>query len=425
MDDTAVTEGVRGNRCPIVDFDVDSPELAREWPATYREMRSSCPRSWTASNGGHWIATRYRDIVGIAQRPEQFTSGKTFDPETGQHRGGIAVPMSPVPALIPDETDRPEWQGYRQFLNRRFAPKAAEERRAFAEGIARTLIDRVIENGRFDIVGDLTNPLPALLTMELFGFDLGDWHIFADPIHKFVYLPRSLPEFQDAVRGVEDIRARIADGAVDRRRNPRDDMLSYLANGEIDGRQLDDEEVIQMSLNIIFGGVDTTTALTSSVLHFLSSHPEQRRRLIDDPSLIPVAREEFVRYFSPVHGLSRNAAEAVEFDGWTFQKGDRVLLAYASGNRDEEIFDNPDELRLDRFPNRHIGFGAGMHRCLGSFFARIMFESMLKEVLLRMPDYAVVEEEAVPYPSISRVNGWITIPATFTPGAKLGGGFPL
>lgn len=358
----------------------------------------------------------------IAQANQLFTSGKEYDPETGEASGGIAVPVSPIPAVIPDEQDQPAWQGYRSFLNRRFAPKAAEERRAIAEGFARTLMDRVIEAGRFDIVDDFTNPLPALMTMELLGFELDNWNDFALPVHRWVYVPRHGKEFDDVVAGINAIRARIMDGAAERRRDPRDDLLSYIANGAIDGRPLTDEEIQQMTLNIIFGGVDTTTALTANVLRYLSQNPADRQRLIDDPAMIPVAREEFVRFYSPVHGLARNAAEDMDFNGWRFLKGDKVLLSYASGNRDEAVFDNPDTIQIDRFPNRHIGFGAGMHRCLGSFFARVMFEAMLKEVLLRIPDYQVIEAEAVPYPTIARINGWITMPATFTPGRKLGGG---
>ena len=136
--------------------------------------------------------------------------------------------------------------------------------------------------------------------------------------------------------------------------------------------------------------------------------------------MLPIACEEFIRYYSPIHALARTAKDDVDLDGWHIGKGERVMLAYAAGNRDPDAFDDPEQVRIDRFPNKHVGFGAGMHRCLGSFLARLMFQVMVTEVLNRMPDYRVIEEDCVPYPSVSKVNGWIHIPAVFTPGRKVG-----
>jgi cytochrome P450 len=152
----------------------------------------------------------------------------------------------------------------------------------------------------------------------------------------------------------------------------------------------------------------------------LGRNPDHRRRLAEDRDLLPFACEEFLRFYAPIPALSRTALEDVEVNGWRIRKGERVLLAYAGGNRDPEAFDEPDEVKLDRFPNKHVGFGAGMHRCLGSFLARMMWQVMIGEVLDRLPDYTLVEEGLRPYPSIGGVNGWINIPARFTPGRKVG-----
>jgi cytochrome P450 len=175
-----------------------------------------------------------------------------------------------------------------------------------------------------------------------------------------------------------------------------------------------------MAMNILGGGVDTTTALTSSVLLYLSRRPDQRQQLIDRPELLSLAREEFLRYFSPIHGIARTATRDVELDGWKIDEGDRILLAFASANRDPDAFESPEDVKLDRFPNKHIAFGAGTHRCLGSFLARMVYDTMLSEVLRRMPDYQVIEDGIRAYPSIAVVNGWMSLPANFTPGAKVG-----
>jgi cytochrome P450 len=405
--------------CPA-EFDHHSPSHARDWAGDFLRMREACPRAKSEAHGGFWVASTYDDVLGIAQSAESFTAQKTFDPDTGRAEGGLAIPPFPSPPAKPSETESPEWDRLRSFLNSRFAPKAVERHRAEARRLAAALVDRFIETGRFDIVDDLTNPLPALVTMRFFGFPLDDWSVFAEAIHKLVYVPQTDPEFMTAIQGVEHFRQRVEEEVLLRREEPRDDLLGHFAAGEIEGRPLDMELIKNMAFNILAGGVDTTTALTSNTLLHLSRHPEQRQRLIEEPELLPRACEEFVRYFTPLHALGRTAKADVSVNGWQFQKGDRVLLAYASANRDPAIFDDPEAVRLDRAPNRHVGFGAGMHRCLGSFIARIMFQAMMSEVLTRLPDFQVVEAEIEPYPSVGNVNGWIHIPATFTPGPKVG-----
>jgi cytochrome P450 len=414
-----MSESKSGKKCPV-SFDHTSDDHARRWVENFSELRSTCPVAWTEAHGGYWVATRYRDIVDIAQTPETFSSARRFHPETGEVTGGASIPAVPGSRGIPDETDSPDWDSFRGFLNRRFAPKAVEERRARTEQFTAALIDRVIETGRFDIVDDLTNPLPAIVTMDLFGLPVEEWHAFADPLHRLMYTSHDGPAFLAAAQCLHWIRSRIEECVAERRKNPKDDLLSYFANGEINGKKIDDEDIWGMAFNLLLGGVDTTTALTSTVLIYLSRNPDKKKLFLDDREAASVAREEFVRYFSPIHGIARTVAATVEFNGQTMDEGDRLYLAYAAANRDPEIFQDPDMLKLDRFPNRHIGFGAGKHRCLGSFLARMMFETMIREVLTRMPDYQIDEAQTKSYPSIGVVNGWISIPATFTPGPKVG-----
>lgn len=405
--------------CPI-QFDHHSVEHAKRWPEAYRELREHNPRAWSEAYDGFWIATRLSDIVGVAQQSEVFSAHKEIDPETGDATGGVTIPPSGAVRGIPNEADNPEWEVIRRLINRRFAPRAIEERRERAKQFAAALIDLVIEKGRLDFVDDLTNPLPALVTMEIFGFPLDEWRAIADPFHKMVYTPLDDPAFGETIRGLDYFRQRVDEEIELRRKDPRDDFLTVLATGTIDGEPLSHKRIKDLSFNILAGGVDTTTALTSHTLAYLGRNPRDRQKLIDNPELLPFACEEFLRYFSPIPALSRTALADTEVNGWEIRKGERVLLAYAAGNRDPEVFDDPEDVKLDRFPNRHIGFGAGMHRCLGSFLARMMFQVMISEVLERMPDYELVEEGLKPYPSIGGVNGWISIPARFTPGRKVG-----
>ena len=406
-----------------IDFDHTSNAHAQVWPATYHALRDGCPHGWTESHGGYWVATRYNDILEVAQSSAIATE-KVYDAETCQWRGGNVIPPLPVQPVLPVEAGNDAWRSYRSFLNRRFSPTMAASHRPIASSVARSLIDRVIETGTLDFVDDLTNPVPAIVTMKMFGFETANWMDFAEPIHRAMYYRPDNPGFGEVVSKLAGISDWIMSAAVDRRQNPTDDLMSYIANGEVDGRPLTPDEVVQMSINIIFGGVDTTTALTSNIVRFLGRNPEQRQRLIDDPALRPIAREESLRYFAPVHGVARHSTEDVEVGGFNIKAGDSIFLALASANRDSAIFEAPDEFKVDRRPNRHLGFGAGMHHCIGQHLARVMFDSMLDEVLNRIPDY-VMGDGAEPYTSVDKVNGWISLPATFTPGKKLGGGMDL
>ncbi len=407
------------NGRPTTSIDIESAEHACGWEARFRDLRAECPMVWSSDHGGYWIATRYRDVLQIAQDDATFTSGKSVDPETGAIDGGVAVPPMPIARMVPVETDREEWTGFRGLINRWLGPKAAEERRGRAREFTDALIDRVIERGDMDVVQDLTSPLTALVTLEVMGFPLNQWRQFADPFHELVYLNKSAPEFAAAVAAMGWIDQRIDEEMAARRALPRDDLISHLVTTMIDGAPPAHDDLHQIISNVLSGGFDTTTALTSHTVLYLSRHPDQRARLIADRSLLPIAREEFTRFFTPVHGTARTTRKESFVGGQLLKPGERVFLLYASANRDAQIFENGDEIDITRFPNRHIGFGAGMHRCVGSFFARVMFDTMLETILDRIPDFAVVEAEARPYPSISPINGWINMPVRFTPRARL------
>ena len=199
---------------------------------------------------------------------------------------------------------------------------------------------------------------------------------------------------------------------------PQDDVISYLVPQEVDGRPVTQEEVFSMVELLVSGGVGTTASLVSQTLVWLYEHQDVRKELIDDPALLDRALEEFLRYFSPTQALARTVIKDAEFHGCPVSVGDRALLAWSSANRDEHQFENPDEIDIHRWPNRHLAFGVGIHRCAGSHFGKRMAKEMLKQVLERMPDYEVDLSGLRRYPRQGVNKGWQRIPATFTPGAR-------
>ena len=305
-----------GSRACPIDFDHESAMHADNWPEEFREMRAKCPVAWTEKHGGYWVASSYEAVVSIAQDGATFSSHKEFDPETGEVIGGITIPATPIPRGLPVESDRPEWEFYRNNINRRFAPKAAEALRGDARLFATALLNRVIESGEMDLVNDLTGPVPAMVTMKLMGLPLSEWREFADPLHEMVFTPKESAEFPGVIASVQWVFQRCVEEFERYKSIPQEDnLLSYFAHEAVEGHMLTSEEVLNLCNNIITGGVDTTTALTTHALSYLHDNPADKQRLIGDPSLLPIAREEFLRFYTPIHCLARNVTHDVTLAG--------------------------------------------------------------------------------------------------------------
>ena len=212
----------------------------------------------------------------------------------------------------------------------------------------------------------------------------------------------------------------VLDFAATRKATPADDLTSFLLQFEFDGRRLTDEQLLNIIWNLIAGGVDTTTSQTSLTLLHLGTHPQLRQQLIDHPELYRTATDEFLRYFSVNQTLSRTVSRDVQIGGQHLRKNDRVVISWLSANHDEKEFDRPDEIVLDRSPNRHLALGLGPHRCIGSHLARLMAEVMVKAVLDRIPDYKVDVQNVQQYLGNPSMTGLGKLPVTFTPGAKRG-----
>jgi cholest-4-en-3-one 26-monooxygenase len=202
---------------------------------------------------------------------------------------------------------------------------------------------------------------------------------------------------------------------ADRRAAPRGDLISTLCAAEIDGEGLDDESIVNETLLLLIGGDETTRHVISGGMLALMEHPDQLAALAGDPGLLPVAVEELLRWVSPVKNMSRTVTTDVELLGQHLREGDQVMLFYPSANRDEDVFDRPDELDVRRDPNPQVAFGFGPHYCLGASLARLELRVMLREVLARMPDLALDTAEPLPYRPSNFVSGLEAMPVRFTP----------
>jgi cytochrome P450 family 142 subfamily A polypeptide 1 len=217
-----------------------------------------------------------------------------------------------------------------------------------------------------------------------------------------------------AMEGFRDLQARVI---ADRRAHPRDDLISILCAAEIDGHRLDDESIINETLLLLIGGDETTRHVISGGMLALLDEPDQLDSLRVEPARLPVAVEELLRWVSPVKNMARTVTVDVELRGQHLHEGDQVMLFYPSANRDEEVFDRPDQLDLEREPNPHLAFGFGPHFCLGASLARLELRVMFREVLTRLPDLRLADGAAVPFRASNFVSGPEAMPVEFTPTA--------
>ncbi|MGH9096646.1 MAG: cytochrome P450, partial [Acidimicrobiales bacterium] len=407
----------------LVDFDQHSLDYRARFPEISHEVRSRCPVAWTDHYGGYWVISG-RDVIGeMAKHPDLLSND--HDP-AGVRRGygGIAIP-SPQGGTNRGgfiEMDPPEQLEYRRVLNPYLSPSAIDRWRPMVRELSHACIDEIIESGRLDFVDDLANIVPAVLTMGMLGFPLRDWVIYCEPAHALVYTPPHSPDFPRVLDGTMRMVEQLAEEMTKAESHPRPGMLKALMDAKADGASFVDDDILGTLVLLIGGGFDTTTSLTSHALTWLDVRLDQRQALLSDPDLLDTATEEFVRYVSPAQGGGRTITQDCQIAGHSFHSGDRVWMAYSLANRDPESFEGPDQIVLDRFPNRHAGFGLGVHRCIGSNLARMTFKTMLTVVLDRLGDYRLEEDGAVRYEDIGTINGYQHLPAGFSPGTRQGRG---
>jgi cytochrome P450 len=397
--------------CPVVDFDLSGMTTRHAADVALHSVRDTgCPVVWTEDNGGHWIVSTYELVAAAFRDWERFSSERT-DPD----RSAIAFTNSKVPACLPEESDPPRWYGYRRALAQILSPQASERLRARARHWTQHSLDQVVARGECDFVHDLTCPVPAAVTLEWLGYPRDEWQMFSDAFHGVSAYPAGSPEHQKASEAYGPVLTRIADELRDRLASPRDDALTAIAHHEVDGERLPDDVAQSITFLTTVGGIDTTTSLAGAALLHLSQFPADRQRLIAEPDLLPLATEEFLRFYPPARAHKRIVAVDTEFGGVEMKKGDEVLLSEVAAGRDDAEFPHADEFVIDRNPNRHVSFGVGIHRCPGSHLARIVFSEMITAVLQRMPDYEIALDDVADYPDWAMVGGWARMPATFTP----------
>jgi cytochrome P450 len=417
-----------------IELDRHGTQYRTEFEQVADQLQAERPIAWNDTHGGYWFVSRQKEVFDIARRADVLSNDDDPHDERNGYEG-ITIPslpkemrqmiMGPPGRLMANflTMDPPEQRYYRNALNPYLSPAAVARWQPVIDEITRAALDDVIETGRIDFVDDLANIVPAVLTMAMLGFPMADWVTYCEPLHAQVYTMPGTPEADRVQEQMQVMAAHTVQYIAEIRANPRPGLIHALITADIGGRQADDLALLGAAGLLMGGGFDTTTALTAHALEWLSENPDQREWLIRDwDDLRDSATEEFLRFYTPAPGDGRTISQDAEIDGVRFQEGERLWLSWAMANRDAAVFEDPHTLRLDRKGNRHASFGLGVHRCIGSNVARATFKTMLKAVLDRMPDFVCDPEGAVHYDTTGVINGMKKLPATFTPGKRLGPG---
>ena len=395
---------------------LDPEVLANPYPL-YQRLRTEDPVHWDPFLPA-WVVTRYRDVVRVLYG---FSADCTPTPEQLTAMGLSA--LNPIAQVLVKQMlfmDAPAHTRLRGLASEAFTPHRVAALREHIQAITDSLIDAVVPAGRMDVIADLAEPLPAIVSAEMLGVPAEDharlkaWSLdFSQMLGNFQHDPDSAPRI---LKSVDEMTRYFRSAMGEQRRYPRKGLVSALMSAEIQGDRLSEDEVIANCILTMVGGQETTTNLIGNGLVSLLRHPDQLEKLLGDPALVPSAVEELLRYEAPSQHTARRAPEDVELGGKRIGKGQAVIAVMGAANRDPERFPDPDRLDIIRGDNRHVSFGWGPHFCFGAALARIEGQVAFETMLRRLPNLRLE-----PGPLVWRTNlglrGLTTLRVSFGPAA--------
>jgi len=379
---------------PVVGLDYFDPRAAANPRPVFERMRNECPVGAVIPSGVTCVS-RYEDVQWALQHPEIFSSAMP---------AGLIGNVRP---LIPLNIDPPEQTKYRKLLDPLFSRRRMQQLEPDLRILAGRLIDAFADHGRCEFNHEFAVPYPCTVFLRLMGLPQEDAPLLLELKDGIIRPPaRDLAEAGAMrARTGQRIYAYFEQILDERARHPKDDLLSEFLCAEIRGERLTREEILDICYLFLLGGLDTVTATLGCAVSYLARHPERRQRLVDDPSLLPGAVEELLRWETPVMQVIRILKEDVTLAGVELEAGQAVSLVLASADTDPAHFEAADVVDFERRSNRHLAFGGGAHRCLGSHLARIELCIALEELHVRIPSYEIEPGDEPRYsPAIREVT---------------------
>ena len=386
------------------------------WEA-YRWLRENDPVHWS-EDGQVWVCSRHAEVNHVSRRADLYSTADGVRPRN-------AVPLSIL------TMDDPEHFEQRSIISRGFTPGQVKRLAPHVKEITEEIIESIRERGEIEFVSEFAIHIPLIVIAELIGLDpsmRASLHKWSDDMMGGEGRGPEDPAMEAAGAAAMEFIAYVSGIIAERRAEPREDLISILAGAFDEGTldtskgttlarddSMDDGDLLMFLITLMVAGNETTRNAISGGLLAFSQFPDQRDLLIERPELIDTAVDEIIRFVSPVLSFTRTAKSDHELGGKQIKAGDRLLLLYQSANRDESVFEAPDELRIDRSPNPHLAFGAGPHFCLGANLARLEVRTVFETLFQRFHDLRVADDAGVTRSPSSLVLGISRLPAVFTP----------
>ncbi|PCJ16174.1 MAG: cytochrome [Gammaproteobacteria bacterium] len=392
----------------IFDFNPYDRKLHDNPYPVYSRLRNEEPVYYNEDRD-FWVVSRYQDVKTVIQNPEIYSSSK-----------GIAIELDSNGRAIKDHDyilkplimmDPPQHTGLRRLVQRAFTNRRIAQLEDVIRKLAVELIEPFKNKGQCELVSEFAGSFPVSVISDMLGCDPGHRVMFKEVAGQLVEkMGTDIAGSERLIMGLCGVLNQVVE---DRKENPLDDIISVLVNSEVEGEAITDQDLYAFVFLLLVAGSETTTNLLTNAFLIMDKQPEIREALIEDPSKIPQAVEEFVRFDSPAQGLARSTTKEAVLGGVTIPAGEQLLILFGSANRDGEQFEDPDKFILGRKDNNHIAFGFGVHFCMGANLARLEAKVALEELLRVMPDFKINHEDSRRLHA-GAIRGMASLPLSFS-----------
>ena len=390
------------------DWDHADPAYNQNAHQIWDQLRGTCPVAHTDRYGGAWLPVTHADVSAIARDTDHFSSEGAVLANRPPREEWVS--LAPIGAAPPITSDPPFHADARRLLLPAFSPQVVAEWEPEIRRLCNELIDNMGNADTVDAAVQYAQNIPVYVIARMLGLPLEDSDYFRETVH--MVLEEIGAEFGERQGAFEKLDAYLSMHVQDHIENPKDDLIGFLLNAKIYDQPLSPQHVVGTIILLMVAGIDTTWSSIGSSIWHLAQHPSDLQRMVNEPELLPTAIEELLRMYAPVT-MARIVSQDTEIGGCPVKRGESVLLPFPAANRDPEVFPDADKVIIDREENRHVAFGLGIHRCLGSNLARLELRVAVEVFIQRFPKFELADPSAVTW-SLGQVRGPRKLPVRIT-----------
>jgi cytochrome P450 len=390
------------------DWDHADPAYNQNAHQIWDQLRDTCPVAHTDRYGGAWLPVSHADVSAVARDTDHFSSeGAVLANKPPRDQWISTAPIGGAPPIT---SDPPFHADARRLLLPAFSPQVVAEWEPEIRRLCNELIDNMGDIATVDAAVQYAQNIPVYVIARMLGLPLEDSDYFRETVH--MVLEEIGAEFGERMGAFEKLDAYLTMHVQDHIDNPKDDLIGFLLNAKIYDQPLSPQHVVGTIILLMVAGIDTTWSSIGSSIWHLAQHPSDLHRMVNEPELLPTAIEELLRMYAPVT-MARIVSQDAEIGGCPVKAGDSVLLPFPAANRDPEVFPDADKVIIDREENRHVAFGLGIHRCLGSNLARLELRIAVEVFIQRFPKFELADPSTVTW-SLGQVRGPRKLPVRIT-----------